>query len=148
MDSVQRQIVSNIPTDLTAAGHPGISTQIAESQGSRVEVTVLQALNVPHIKTKFGGKREYFVTVAYQVTTKKTKKTKKTKSVQSEGQTAVWNQTLDPFFVKPPSHLILCLYAKRLTQKDLLIGTHQITIPAESESGSSVHYKTLIHTTN
>jgi hypothetical protein len=89
--------------------------QVTESQGGHVEVTgaylnpagaridkdlispsVLRALNVPHIKTIFGGKREYFVTIAYQATTKKEKKTKKTKSVQSEGQTAVWNQTLDP----------------------------------------------------
>jgi hypothetical protein len=53
---------------------------------------VLRALNVPHIKTIFGGKREYFVTIAYQATKRKTKKTK---SVQIEGQTAVWNQTLD-----------------------------------------------------
>ena len=91
-----------------------IRAQIAESQGSNVEVTgaqlipnscgidkdlisllVLQALNVPHIKNIFGGKRECFVTMGYQATNKKAKKTKKTKSVQIEGQTAVWNQTLD-----------------------------------------------------
>ena len=60
-----------------------------------ISLLVLQALNVPHIKTIFGGKREYFVTIAHQATKKKAKKTKKTKSVQSEGQTAVWNQTLD-----------------------------------------------------
>ena len=57
-----------------------------------ISLLVLQALNVRHIKTIFGGKREYFVTIAYQMTKKKTKKTK---SVQIEGQTAVWNQTLD-----------------------------------------------------
>jgi hypothetical protein len=61
-----------------------------------ISLLVLRALNVPHIKTIFGGKREYFITVAYQATAKRGKKTKKTKSVQSEGQTAVWNQTLDP----------------------------------------------------
>ena len=96
------------------------SSQIAEPQGSQsqlvsAEVTgaysnaprsgidkdltslsVLRARNVPHTKTLFGGKREYFVTVAYQATTKKSKKTKKTKSVQIEGQMAEWNQTLDP----------------------------------------------------
>jgi len=54
---------------------------------------VLRARNVPHINTIFGGKRDYFVTIAYQATTKKTKK--RTKSVQIEGQTAVWNQRLD-----------------------------------------------------
>ena len=87
-------------------------TQIAESQGRHVEVTgaylnpnragidkdlisllVLRALNVPNIKTIFGGKRECFVTVGYPATKKKAKKTK---SVQIERQTAVWNQTLDP----------------------------------------------------
>jgi hypothetical protein len=35
-------------------------------------------------------KRKFFVTVAYRATTKR-----RTKSVQIEGQTAVWNQTLD-----------------------------------------------------
>ena len=57
---------------------------------------VLQALNIPYIKNILGGKREYFITIGYQATKKKTKKTKKTKSVQIEGQTVVWNQTLDP----------------------------------------------------
>jgi hypothetical protein len=53
---------------------------------------VLRALNLPHIKAIFGGRREYFVTITHQATKKKTKKTK---SVRIEGQTAVWNQTLD-----------------------------------------------------
>jgi len=54
---------------------------------------VLRAHNVPQFKTILGVKREYFVTITYRATTKKTKK--KTKGVQNEGQTAVWNQTLD-----------------------------------------------------
>jgi hypothetical protein len=37
--------------------------------------------------------KEYFVTISYGVTTKKT--IKKTKSVSIEGQTVVWDQTLD-----------------------------------------------------
>ena len=57
---------------------------------------VLRALNVPSIKTIYGGKREFFVTIGYQATKKKANKTQKTKSVQIERQTAVWNQTLDP----------------------------------------------------
>ena len=61
-----------------------------------ISLLVLRALNVPNIKTIFGGKRECFVTIGYQATKKKAKKTKKTKSVQIERQTAVWNQTLDP----------------------------------------------------
>jgi len=51
---------------------------------------VLRARNVPHIKTTFGGKREFFITIAYGATTKKTKKRTKI-----EGQTAVWNERLD-----------------------------------------------------
>ena len=114
------------------------------------------------MKNKFGGKREYFVTIAYQATKKRSMKTK---GVQIEGQMAVWNQTLDALwdfplfdrsfllkvpisFVQPSSHLTLCLLAKRLTQSDLLIGTHEMTIPIKSESGASVHYRYLIHTTN
>ncbi|KAH9040708.1 hypothetical protein EDB85DRAFT_2272220, partial [Lactarius pseudohatsudake] len=88
------------------------STQNAESRGGRsqVEVTVLRARNVPHIKTTFGKKREFFVTIAYGATTKTEKQTKKrTKSVRTDGQTA------------SSSHLILCLYAKRLTRGDVLI---------------------------
>ena len=61
-----------------------------------ISLLVLRALNVPNIKTIFGGKRECFVTIGYQATKKKAKKTKKTKSVQIVRQTAVWNQTLDP----------------------------------------------------
>jgi hypothetical protein len=88
------------------------STQI-ESQGGqlRVEVTgvcldpdsftfskysiVLRADNIPRIKA-FGVKREYFVTIAYGATTKKIKKKTRNVTVQIEGQTAFWNQTLDP----------------------------------------------------
>ena len=53
---------------------------------------VLRAHNVPHIKT-LGVTKEYFVTISYGVTKKKA--LKKTKSVQIEGQTVVWDQTLD-----------------------------------------------------
>ena len=58
-------------------------------------LSVLRARNVPNIKTRFGGKRKYFVTVAHQATKRKAKKTKKTKSVQIEEQAVEWNQTLD-----------------------------------------------------
>jgi hypothetical protein len=125
------------------------STTTAQSQGSqpqpvRVEVTVQQARNVPLHKTTFGRKREYFVTIAYQATTNKSE-TKRTKGAQIEGQTVVWDQKLDACFVQPSSHIILCLYAKRLRQRDLLIGADQITIPVESEgaSGSSIHSRSF-----
>ncbi|KAH9041453.1 hypothetical protein EDB84DRAFT_959876 [Lactarius hengduanensis] len=128
----------------TAFRPTGISTQIAESQGSQsqpisVGVTVIRARNIPHIKTTFGRKREFFVTIAYGATTKKTEKhEKRTKSVRIDGRTAVWDQRLDTFFVQPSSHLNLCLYAKRLTKSDILVGTHEMVIPNESESNISV----------
>ncbi|KAH9047713.1 hypothetical protein EDB84DRAFT_443721 [Lactarius hengduanensis] len=50
---------------------------------------------------------------------------------------AVWDQRLDGFFVQSSSQLVLCLYAKRLSQSDLLIGTHQITVPVKSETNIS-----------
>ncbi|KAH9057287.1 hypothetical protein EDB87DRAFT_1823798, partial [Lactarius vividus] len=122
-----------------------MSTKIAESQGSQsqpisVGLTVIRACNIPHIKTTLGRKREFFVTIAYGGTTKKTKKQteKRTKSVHIDGQTAVWDQELDAFLVQPSSRLILCLYAKRLTKRDILVGTHEMTIPDESESNVSV----------
>ncbi|KAH9055074.1 hypothetical protein EDB87DRAFT_1355503 [Lactarius vividus] len=139
------QSISNSSANSTTHRPSGISTQIIGSQGSRsqpvsVEVTVLRAHNVPQFKTTLGGKREYFVTITYGATTEKTKKqTKKsTKSVHIDGQTAVWDQRLDNFFVQPSSHLILCLYAKRLTKSDILIGKHEMVIPAESETHISV----------
>ncbi|KAH8991008.1 hypothetical protein EDB92DRAFT_706652 [Lactarius akahatsu] len=122
-----------------------VSTQIAESRGSQsqpigVGVTVIRARNIPHIKTTFGRKREFFVTIAYGATTKKTEKQteKRTKSVRIDGRTAVWDQRLDTFFIQPSSHLNLCLYAKRLTKSDILVGTHEMVIPNESESNISV----------
>ncbi|KAH9065325.1 hypothetical protein EDB87DRAFT_1053213 [Lactarius vividus] len=78
-----------------------------------------------------GGKREYFVTIAYRAPKKKTKKTK---GVQIVGKMAVWNQILDGFSVQSSSQLVLCLYAKRLSQKDLLIGMDQISVPVKSET--------------
>ena len=68
-----------------------------------ISLLVLRALNVPYIKSTFLKKREYFVTLAYQATKKKTKKTK---GVQVEGQTAVWNQMLDPLYDIPLFNLI------------------------------------------
>ncbi|KAH9069709.1 hypothetical protein EDB83DRAFT_2550976, partial [Lactarius deliciosus] len=139
------QNISNSSANSTAPRPSGISTQITESQGSRsqpvsVEVTVIRAHNVPQFKTTFGGKREYFVTITYGATTETTKKQieKSTKSVHIDGQMAVWDQRLDAFFVRPSSHLILCLYAKRLTKHDILIGTREMVIPVESESHISV----------
>ncbi|KAH9015383.1 hypothetical protein EDB84DRAFT_1526831, partial [Lactarius hengduanensis] len=45
---------------------------------------------------------------------------------------AVWDQRLDTFFVQPSSRLIIRLYAKRLRINDILIGTHEVVIPVES----------------
>ncbi|KAH9028779.1 hypothetical protein EDB85DRAFT_1589288 [Lactarius pseudohatsudake] len=151
-----RQTISNSSAGSTPRPS-GIHTQIPGSQGTSsrsrpvsVEVTVLRARNVPQFKKTFGGKREYFVTITYGTTTKKTKKQnkKRTKSVHIDGQTAVWDQRLDAFIVQPSSRLTLCLYAKRLTKSDLLIGSHEIVIPVESQSSSSIHYRILVHTIN
>ncbi|KAH9045854.1 hypothetical protein EDB83DRAFT_1549241 [Lactarius deliciosus] len=148
-----RQIISNF-SGSTTSRPSGMGTQIAESQGSQsqpisVGVTVIRARNVPHVKTTFSRKRKFFATIAYGATTTRTKKQteKRTKSVRIDGQTVVWDQRLDPFFVQPSSRLILCLYAKRLTQSDIIIGTHEMVIPDESESSSSIHYKILARTT-
>ncbi|KAH9069678.1 hypothetical protein EDB83DRAFT_2518039 [Lactarius deliciosus] len=125
----------------TAPRPTGISTQITGSQGSRsqplsVEVTVLRAHNVPDLKTTFRGKREYFVTITYGATTKKTKKQakKRTKSVHIDGQTLTWDERLDAFLAQPSSRITLRLYAKKkLTKSDILIGTHDMTLPVESQ---------------
>ncbi|KAH9047040.1 hypothetical protein EDB84DRAFT_1673774, partial [Lactarius hengduanensis] len=138
------------------------STQIAGSQGSRsqplsVEVTVLRARNVPQFKTTFGGKREYFVTITYGATTKKTKKQTKrrTKSAQIDGQIVAWDQRLDALYdilifdhmfrlkvpislVQPSSHISLRLYAKKSITSDILIGTHEMTLPVVSQINTSV----------
>ncbi|KAH9054120.1 hypothetical protein EDB87DRAFT_1580671 [Lactarius vividus] len=72
-------------------------TQIAESKGSRSQQVcrasslVIQARNVPHIKTTFGRNGESFVAIACWATTKETKKQtmKRTKSVHIDGRMAV-----------------------------------------------------------
>ncbi|KAI9449451.1 hypothetical protein BJY52DRAFT_1192574 [Lactarius psammicola] len=108
------------------------STRIAESQENLsqllVEVTVLLAHNVPHIKKKFGLKTRFFVTVTSHAVIKKTK------CVQIDGQTVHWNQRLGTFIVQPSSRLILCLYAERFAHRDILIGTLEM-IPVESQTG-------------
>ncbi|KAH8993489.1 hypothetical protein EDB92DRAFT_1854450, partial [Lactarius akahatsu] len=108
--------------------------QIAEWQGGssqlRVEVTVLQARNIPRIKKQFGLKRQFFVFVTSQVTTQKTSLV----SVPTEGSKAEWNENLDAFIVQPPSGLALRLYAKRSARRDLLLGMHEM-VPVESQTG-------------
>ncbi|KAH9021836.1 hypothetical protein EDB85DRAFT_1998457 [Lactarius pseudohatsudake] len=103
--------------------------QITDPQGRQpqvvcVEVTVLRAHNVPHIKNRFGGKTRFYVTIAYKTVTKKTE------GVQIEGQTLQWDQKLDAFnFAQPPSScLTLCLYAKSLARRDILIGKYEIPV--------------------
>ncbi|KAH9063740.1 hypothetical protein EDB83DRAFT_2551941 [Lactarius deliciosus] len=126
-----QQISSNSPGP-SAPQNSGRGSQITKSQGSlfrlRVEVIVLRAHNVPRIKKKLGLKRRFFVTLTNHATMK-------TKSVQidGDGQTVHWNQTLGPFSAQQSSPIILRLYEKRYLHPDVVIGTHQILIPAESQ---------------
>ncbi|KAI9440928.1 hypothetical protein H4582DRAFT_1850592, partial [Lactarius indigo] len=108
----------------------GRGTQVAEPQGSisRVEVVVLRAHDLPSIKKQLGPKRRFYVTVTNDATLKRTK------SVQIDGPTARWDQMLGPFSTQPSSHLILHLYEKRRFHADVLIGTHEMTIPVETQS--------------
>ncbi|KAH9069684.1 hypothetical protein EDB83DRAFT_2550963 [Lactarius deliciosus] len=134
------QTISSPSAGSTAPRPTGISTQITGSQGSSqplsVEVTVLRAHNVPQLRTTFGRKREYFITISYGATTKKTKKQakKRTKSVHIDGQTLTWDERLDAFLAQPSSRITLGLYAKKkLTKSDILIGAHDMTLPVESQ---------------
>ncbi|KAH9051175.1 hypothetical protein EDB83DRAFT_2316944 [Lactarius deliciosus] len=120
---------NNLEYMMLSAGPSLDSTQIADPQGQPqlicVEVTVLRAHNVPEIKNRFGGKTRFYVTIAHTTT-------KKTEGVQIEGQTVQWNQRLDAFklyFLQtPPSRLTLCLYAKSLARRDILIGKYEIPV--------------------
>ncbi|KAH9051827.1 hypothetical protein EDB87DRAFT_647937 [Lactarius vividus] len=140
-----RQTLSNSSAGSTAPRPSGISTPVARSQASQfqplsVEVTVLRARNVPQFKTTLGRKREYFVTITCEATTKKTKKQamKRTKGAQIDEQTVAWDQRLDPFLVQPSSRIILHLYAKKLTKSDIPIGMHEMILPVESPINISV----------
>ncbi|KAH9066830.1 hypothetical protein EDB87DRAFT_463860 [Lactarius vividus] len=98
--------------------------QISQSQENlHIEVTVLRAHNVPHIKNLFGLK--FFVTLTNQTTKKKTS------SVPTEGTVVRWNENLGVFVVQPSSRLVLRLYAERFARRDILIGRHEM-IPVES----------------
>ncbi|KAN0138369.1 hypothetical protein V8E53_003832 [Lactarius tabidus] len=129
-DVEQRQIPSNFPGP-AASQNPGTVTQITQSQGSpselRVGVTVLRAHNIPRIKNFFGLK--LFVAVTNQTTKKKTS------SVATSGSTAQWNENLDAFVVQPTSRLIFRLYGDRFARRDVLIGSHEMMIPVESQTG-------------
>ena len=108
---------------------------------------VVRARNVPNIKKNSFFKRKLFVTVS------NIKTTAKTAEVRVEGQMAKWNQKLDALYifplslqflwlkfsfslVQPSSQLTICLYAKRSTHPDILIGSHEMPIPVASQSGS------------
>ena len=41
-------------------------------------------------------------------------------------------------FAQRSSHLILCLYQKRLTHRDVVIGTLEMPVPVASQSGPSL----------
>jgi len=45
------------------------------------------------------------------------------------------------------SHLIMCLYEKRLTHRDVVIGTHEVLIPVASQSGPSL-FRFPVNSTN
>ncbi|KAH9054284.1 hypothetical protein EDB87DRAFT_1825179 [Lactarius vividus] len=107
----------------------GRGTQIAESQGSlsRVEVIVLRARDLPHIKKRLGFERRFYVTVTNDT------KTEKTKTVQVDGPTVRWDQTLGAFSTQRSSHLILRLYEKRRLHADVLIGTQEIPVESQTE---------------
>ncbi|KAF8967045.1 hypothetical protein BDZ97DRAFT_1916998 [Flammula alnicola] len=94
-DGEHGQLISN------SSGRPpsqksGISTQIGEAQGSslqpgnsRLEVTVLRAHRLPRLKTLFGKKRRFYVTVTDGTIAKKTE------AIRSVEQAMQWNEKLD-----------------------------------------------------
>ncbi|KAH9074778.1 hypothetical protein EDB83DRAFT_2549485 [Lactarius deliciosus] len=107
----------------SASQNVGRGPQIAESL--HVEVSVLRAHNVPHVKNLFGQK--FFVAVTNQTTKKKTS------SIPTEGATVQWNENLGVFILQPSSRLVLRLYAERFARRDVLIGRHEM-IPVESQT--------------
>ncbi|KAH9028886.1 hypothetical protein EDB85DRAFT_1578827 [Lactarius pseudohatsudake] len=128
-DSEHGKMFSNSPGP-SGSRISGRGTRIAESQGSlsRVEVTVLRAHNLPRIKKRLGLERRFYVTVTNDT------KTEKTKSVQIDGPTVRWDQPLGAFSTQQSSHLILRLYEKRRFHADVVIGTHETTIPVETQT--------------
>ncbi|KAI9447824.1 hypothetical protein H4582DRAFT_2068411 [Lactarius indigo] len=107
------------------------SSDSAQSE-LRVEVTALRAHNLPYVKRWLNMKRRFFVTVTYQTTTKKSV------SVKINEQTVEWGENLGTFFVRPSSQLTLRLYAKRFLRRAILIGTHEMRLPAEPTSDQTI----------
>ncbi|KAI0272987.1 hypothetical protein BGY98DRAFT_1099658 [Russula aff. rugulosa BPL654] len=109
--------------------HPGTALKSPNpTQDNPLDYPILRADNVPSIKKHLFKNRMFFVTVSNLETTAKTA------DVPVERQMANWNQNLDPFLVQPSSRLTLCLYAKRSSHPDILIGTHEMRIPLSSQS--------------
>ncbi|KAF8879999.1 quinon protein alcohol dehydrogenase-like superfamily [Gymnopilus junonius] len=95
-----------------------------EMNSPQLEVTVLRAHNLPRLKTMWGKKRPYYVSVTDGTTTRKTKPS------PSVEQSVEWNEKLAAFAVPPASHITISLYASHSTGKDQLTGMKQI--PLES----------------
>jgi len=117
-----------------ASPKSGISVQIGDAEGSslqpgnsRVEVTVLRAQKLPRLKTLFGKKRRFYVTVTDGTIAKKTT------AIRSVEQAVEWDEKLDVFASHPSSNIMLSLYAKRRFDKDILIGTYDIPVKPQRD---------------
>ena len=118
--------------------------------------SVIRAQNLPRLKNAVGKKRQFFVTVTSEITTKKTA------AVRSVGQTVRWDETLGALWVThppfcavtltgdrhsvapPSSHLRICVYAKRSICEDILAGT--LEIPFDSFHSSYQSGLSFLHT--
>ncbi|KAF8815814.1 WD40 repeat-like protein [Phlegmacium glaucopus] len=99
-----------------------------QPDNSWLEVTVLRAHKLPRLKTLWGKKRRFYVTVTDGTITKKTA------SIGIVEQAVEWNERLDAFAVLPSSRITLSLYARQsIVGKDCLIGTHEIPLESQSE---------------
>ncbi|KAF8812687.1 WD40 repeat-like protein [Phlegmacium glaucopus] len=106
-----------------------ISGQIElQPDNSWLEVTVLRTHKLPRLKTLWGKKRHFYVTVTDGTITKKTT------AIRSVEQAVEWNERLDAFAVLPSSRIALSLYARRsILAKSLLIGTHEIPLESKND---------------
>ncbi|KAI0259274.1 hypothetical protein BC834DRAFT_640495 [Gloeopeniophorella convolvens] len=110
--------------EMATSSAPGSSDPQQNTEAVHPALIVVRATGLPRIETVFREERKYYVTATDGVNTERTS------VVQSRGQSVEWGETLRGFTVIPSSRLIVRVFARRTTGKDILLAP--VALPFES----------------